>query len=290
MCTGVDDRMSNDMGLNTNLVQQDWEDIFDTITDIITIHDRDYNIIWANKAAKKMFRLPSLEGKNLKCFKHYHGADNPPDECPSCNCLKTGTPLVVEFFEPHLNKFLEVRAMPRLKDKEITGLIHIVRDITERKRVEGAFIQSRENLIEQSRKIKESNTALKVLLGRIENDKKVLEDKMLMNIKLLIEPYVEKLKHGSDGDVNLEYINILESNLNNIASSFSLKMSSQYFGLTPKEIQIANLIKEGKQSKDIAEILHSSFETINCHRQNIRKKLGISNSKVNLRSFLLSLS
>jgi PAS domain S-box-containing protein len=290
MYTGVYDSMSNDMGLNTNLVQQDWEDIFDTITDVITIHDRDYNIIWANKAAKKMFGLSSLDGKKLKCFKHYHGTDTPPDKCPSCNCLKTGSPLVVEFFEPHLNKFLEVRAMPRLKDNQITGLIHIVRDITERKRVEGAFIQSREDIIEKSRKIKESNTALKVLLGRIENDKKALEDKILMNIKLLIEPYIEKLKHGSSGGLDLKYINILESNLNNIASSFSIKMSSQYFGLTPKEIQIASLIREGKQSKDIAEMLHSSFETINCHRQNIRKKFGISNSKTNLRSFLLSLS
>ncbi len=117
--------------------RQDWEDTFNTITDMITIHDRDFNIIKANKAAEKILNLPLLKDMKTKCYKYYHGSEDAPEGCPSCNCLKTGRPANFEIFEPHLNMFIEIRAMPRLdRDNRLIGLIHVVRDITERKKME----------------------------------------------------------------------------------------------------------------------------------------------------------
>jgi PAS domain-containing protein len=118
--------------------QQEWEDTFNTITDMITVHDKDYNIIRANKAAEKFLKLPDLRvNKVVKCFKYYHGTDCPPQGCPSCDCYKTGKPASFELFEPHLNMFIEIRAIARFDDNnQIIGLIHIVRDITEQKRIE----------------------------------------------------------------------------------------------------------------------------------------------------------
>jgi PAS domain S-box-containing protein len=118
--------------------KQDWEDSFNTITDMITIHDKDYNIIRANKAAEKLLKLPKLEEiLNVKCFKYYHGTDGPPEGCPSCDCYKTGKPATFEIFEPNLNMFIEIRAIARLDDNnQIVGLIHVVRDITERKKIQ----------------------------------------------------------------------------------------------------------------------------------------------------------
>ena len=118
----------------------DWEDTFETITDMITIHDMDFNIVNANKAAIKTLGLPFLYKKKSKCYEFYHGKHHPPDNCLSCQCLLTGKPTSFETFEPHLDKHLEVRAIPRFDShKQMVGTIHIVRDLTERKKVEEAL-------------------------------------------------------------------------------------------------------------------------------------------------------
>ncbi len=139
----VDRDISDRKKMESYILQSklDWEDTFDTITDMITIHDKDFNIIRANKAAKEMLKLPSLEvTKAIKCYEYYHGMDCPPENCLSCACLETGTPDSFEIFEPHLNKYLEIRAMPRLdRDNRVIGLVHVIRDISERKKVEDAL-------------------------------------------------------------------------------------------------------------------------------------------------------
>ncbi|MBI5664848.1 MAG: diguanylate cyclase [Nitrospirae bacterium] len=115
---------------------QDWEDTFNSITDMITIHDRDFNIIRANNAAEKILGLPFLL-PGTKCYKYYHGKDDPMTGCPSCDCLKTGMSVSFEMFEPYLNMFLEIRSIPRFDaNKKLAGLLHVVRDISERKKME----------------------------------------------------------------------------------------------------------------------------------------------------------
>ncbi|MBI5408380.1 MAG: PAS domain-containing protein [Nitrospirae bacterium] len=121
----------------TAIFTHELKDIFDTITDMITVHDMDFNILHANEAAKEMLQLPSSSVTKMKCFKYYHGTGGPPKGCPSCECLKTGLPAAFELFEPHLNKNIEIRAIPRFDgNNRAIGLIHIVRDITQRKQSE----------------------------------------------------------------------------------------------------------------------------------------------------------
>ena len=117
--------------------EQDWEETFNTITDIITIHDRDFNIIRANAAARKALGLPTPGTSAVKCYEYYHGKEGPADGCVTCRSLKTGKPSKIEFFEPHLKMFAEISAIPRLdSDNNVVGLIHIVRNITDRKKNE----------------------------------------------------------------------------------------------------------------------------------------------------------
>jgi PAS domain S-box-containing protein len=167
--------------------------------------------------------------------------------------------------------------------------IVIFRDITGRKQAEKALRKREAELEIRASELEELNAALRVLLKKREEDQKELEEKVLSNVKELVLPYVERLKKGALGVKRDTYLNILQSNLENVVSPFVRKLSSTYLGLTPTEIHVANLVKEARDTKTIAQLLNMSPRTVETHRQNIRKKLGLKNKKANLRTHLLSM-
>jgi PAS domain S-box-containing protein len=162
-------------------------------------------------------------------------------------------------------------------------------EIRERKQAEQALKKREKELKNNAVQLRELNSALKVLLEKKDEDRVDLEEKMVTNIRELIFPYLVKLNNGNLPEKEKAFVNIVESNLKDIMSPFARSLSSKYLGLTPSEIQVANLIKQGKTTKDIAELMNLSPRTIEFHRDNIRNKLDIKNKKVNLRTHLLSL-
>jgi PAS domain S-box-containing protein len=166
----------------------------------------------------------------------------------------------------------------------------LILEIKERKHAEAALRRKAKELHLHSGKLQEMNAALKVLLKQREEDKRELEEKVMANVKELLLPYLEELKTSRldpRGKVN---VSILEANLDSIISPFTHKLSSKYSGFTPREIQVANLIRQGKSTKDIAEFMGISLSAINLYRNRIRHKLGIITKKINLRSHLMTLS
>ncbi|MCG2722345.1 MAG: PAS domain S-box protein [Thermodesulfovibrionales bacterium] len=177
----------------------------------------------------------------------------------------------------------------KLRDNKF-GVGGYIRDITERKKAD-ELIKKRERELEmKTQNIEETNIALNVLLKKRDEDKIELEEKVSSNIKELVFPYLEKLKMCALDAKQKNYVNILESNLNQVILPFSVRLSSRFLNFTPSEIRVANLLRQGKMNKEIGELLHSSPRTIAFHRENIRKKLGLKNKKTNLKSYLLSLS
>ena len=163
------------------------------------------------------------------------------------------------------------------------------KDITRQKHAE-ARVREREAALKiQKYELEELNTALKVLLKRVQQDKTELEARVLANVKALVMPYVEHLKNDHLNVQQKACLNRVKSNLERIVSPFAHTLSSNFVGLTPREIQVARLVKDGKTAKEIAELLFMSVRTVESHKKNIRKKVHINHTNKNLRSHLLSM-
>ncbi len=163
-------------------------------------------------------------------------------------------------------------------------------DITEKKKT-ALKLKDYENEIHvQAVNLEETNTALKVLLRHRDEDQTAIEQKIVANINKLVFPYLEKLETMKLNEIQLQHLDVIRTNLNSIISPFLRNLTIEQRNLTPREIQIAGLVKDGKTTKEITEILNISSTAIDFHRKNIRLKLGIKNKRTNLRSLLLSLS
>ncbi|MBU0986410.1 MAG: helix-turn-helix transcriptional regulator [Proteobacteria bacterium] len=136
--------------------------------------------------------------------------------------------------------------------------------------------------------LKEANDALEAIANKRKEDKEHLENKVVTNVQEMVLKYIAKIKKTELDDQQKVFLDIVESNLNEITSPLSTELSLKYPYLTPTEIQIANLIKQGLPSKKIAEIINISSRTVDAHRKNIRKKIGLESRNINLRSHLLS--
>ena len=179
---------------------------------------------------------------------------------------------------------------PVFENNHVIGIQGVLTNITKRKQAEEALLEKDKKLKRQAQHLEEINTALKVLLEHREEEKKKSEENILSNVQKLIFPYIDKLKNSRLADKNKTYVDIIRSNLKDLISPFGNTLSSKYSTLTPTEIQVADLIKHGRTSKEIASLLNVSVKAISFHRGNIRKKLGLVNKKINLRSHLQSLS
>jgi PAS domain S-box-containing protein len=157
-----------------------------------------------------------------------------------------------------------------------------VMDITELEEKES-------ELLAKSHNLEDLNTALRVMLKQRAEDREELEQTLLSNVKELIMPNLEKLRKGGTEQSRQTYHDLIASNLEEMFSPFSRKLSTRFRSLTTTEVQVAHLIKDGKNSKEIADVMSVSSSAIDVYRYRIRRKLGLNNQKVNLRSYLLSL-
>jgi PAS domain S-box-containing protein len=173
-------------------------------------------------------------------------------------------------------------------DGKATGIQGVVTDITEHKRIDEALEQRERELIANSRELAEINTAMRVMLRQLQNDREEFEQKVMTNVSKLIMPHVEKLKKSCLAKRDLACVAAIESQLKDIISPFIRKLSRD-FNLSPKELRIVNFIREGKTSKDIANLLHLSKGTVDIYRNQVRKKLGINGKQNNLKLFLASI-
>ena len=200
--------------------------------------------------------------------------------------------------------WVEVNRRPLLDGTHVVGVLGVSRDITRRKKLEGQLKRHQDHLEEiveertrelqsskeeleiKARELEAANMALKVLLRQRDDDKKELEDRLASNMRRLILPYFEKVKDSRLDAQTRSYLGIMETNLNEIVSPFLHTLTR--FNLTPKETQVASLIKDGKTTKEIAKVMGVSPKSIDIYRNRIRKKMNLNKRKTNLQIYLQS--
>lgn len=135
--------------------------------------------------------------------------------------------------------------------------------------------------------LQEANTALRILLSRIEQEKQEIYRDIKMNVEKILMPILHALSSQLPS-TQRKYVEMLQTNLLEVASPFVSQLSLSYHSMTPTEIAICNMIRNGMHTKEIAGMRGVSEATINRHREKIRRKLNLTNQDVNLATFLQS--
>ncbi|NIO49687.1 MAG: PAS domain S-box protein [Candidatus Aminicenantes bacterium] len=181
-------------------------------------------------------------------------------------------------YREHLEEMVEERTTEIKAANE-----RLKQEIAERKNVERALLGSEAKLQKQKSALEQKNVALREVIAQIEVEKRRIKEDIENNINIAVSPILEKLKIEKPAP---KYVNLIQHHLNELTSSFSSKITKKSLKLTPREIEVCNMVKGGLKSKDISNLLNISYRTVEKHRKNIRQKLEISNKRINLTSFL----
>jgi len=170
----------------------------------------------------------------------------------------------------------------------LNGLCQRVGQTIERLESRKILEQAEITLRNQKEELEHKNIALKELLCQIELEKQNLRENVVTNVEKLLLPNLRRLKRTSPA-LNAKHLTAIEQNLENLTPSLGRKASDLNIKLTPREIEICGMIKNGLLSKEISDALHLSPATIEVHRNSIRRKLGITNKDINLTTYLQTL-
>ncbi|MGD0275443.1 MAG: PAS domain S-box protein [Syntrophales bacterium] len=275
--------------------EQKYRAILDKAPDAVLLRNIHGNVIDANEQATKLFgyRKQELIGQHLSDI-------YPPEELEKA---KKAFDIVKQRGKARLDDAYILRKDGQKINVDASGscftvsseaLYQIIfRDVTEqRKRQEqlkNAKVELEARIVERTMELMEANTALKVLMSHREKEKYEDEEKLLTNLQGQVLPYIHNLMKGQLNSKQKDELKMLEKNLQGVMSEFLTRFQSNVSKFTPKEIQVASLIKEGMGTKEIARLMNVSTKTVDIFRYNIRKKLGLNNRSTNLRSHLLSM-
>jgi|GEM_PF-5444689 PAS domain S-box-containing protein len=252
--------------------------LVETTSDFILVMDLEGIVVYINQAVKNIANGFKIEGRHItdiipagqidrhkeQLRKRREGIDDRWNYQADVVCPR-GRIIHLDI----TSTLLKNKGMP-------SGVLFVAKDKTHQKQVQ--------------KQLEDYNTALKVLLQHRDEERKTLGSTILSNIKEVIMPCLERLKKSKVNSAQKTDLELLESRLKSIMSPFSDALSSTHPRMTNQEVQIVNLVMEGRSTKEIADVLHIAERTVSFHRNRIRKKLGICNKKTDLKSHLFSIS
>jgi PAS domain S-box-containing protein len=263
-----------------------WEETFDAALDIIALISTDFEILKINKTGYENIGKSPEELVGKKCYEVVHGLDAPIKGCPCAKALETKSSGIGEV-KDHGRTYMTTASPIWDENNEIIALAHTVKDITEEKKAEKLLHNANKDL---ERKVRErtadldrKNIALQEIIAQIGIEKNRMNEDIKVNIEKVIFPILEKMKKDQE---NNKYVDVLMNCIKDLSSSYGINITNGSPKLSPREIEICNMVKAALTNKEIAKILNISRQTVEWHRKKIRQKLGIVNNGINLSSYL----
>lgn len=255
--------------------------IFQTVGKGILLIDSDLEIFKANDMASEMYGIPQevLIGTSYRSLTDDKGMALMSDVCET---LVDGEIRNIEC----LSTYVDGRKFPSMltvASMTLEGQIYwpiIVWDISEQKDLET-------HLLNQKLQAEEMNVTLRNVLGTIESQRKEFEQNIRRRIQTSILPAIEKVRAEDNNTVRSSYLFLLRQQLIELTTGFDTALDGDLLKLSKTELQICKYIRAGLAGKEICDAMNLAFETIQTHRKNIRKKLGLRGRSVNLYTFLL---
>lgn len=279
-------------------IEGPYKDILDSLSAHIAILDEHGVIKQTNRAWKEFGAANGLGGAGDSIGQNYldicNSSEDETGELAALGIRKVLADEVQEFnmqypcHSPAEDRWFIMRAA-KLRTTPEPHAVVSHENITPVIKVQNELLKKEKELSRQKKMLEDSNTALKVLLEHREQDRVHMEENILVNIRKLVKPYLAELRFTVQDVRNRNLVKIIASRLDEITSPFLNRLTSLNRVLTPREIDVAVLVREGRTSKEIAELLTISVSGVDFHRKKIRNKLGLTNEKYNLRSYLLSL-
>ncbi|MGD9807780.1 MAG: PAS domain S-box protein [Deferribacterales bacterium] len=253
--------------------------LFTSAGEGIMLADAELNVVQANQKAADMYGLTTATLEGVSCIMITHPASI--DSLRLAASIKEG-----EVWHGEINSITKsgdiFPASVTVNKFKLGGkdFLHIiVRNITQQKSME-------EYLKQEKTKAEEMNVTLRNVMKAIDKEKEELELSISQKVLTTIIPSVQKLAGESNSEIRQMYLNIVRDQLSGLTKSTGSMNNEDIMKLTKSEIQVCQMIQSGSSSKDIAETMNISFETVQTHRKNIRKKLGLSGKDVNLFAYL----
>jgi DNA-binding CsgD family transcriptional regulator len=266
--------------------------IFDHSPDGISILDLDFTILGVNTAMERWYaHTGPIVGR--KCHEVYHGRSSPCENCPTKVTLATGRPqdAIVPYEEgpEQVRGTQELSVFPLFDDNgRMFCLIEYVREITDLAADRQIVERLKKRIQFQDQTLQEQEAALAVLLRRGDQAARRVANDVLSNIGMSVTPLIARIKERADAGLR-EDLALLEGRLARVTSPLMRRLSGRHKEFTQREREIAELILEGKSSKEIAEHFCLTVKAVDFHRMNLRRKLNMGSSGQSLQSKLTEL-
>lgn len=258
--------------------------IFMAVGEGILLVDEDFEIVRANHRASEIFGLleQNLIGTGIRSLTDAAGAKQ---LIRFFNDLIEGQRQSTELTGVYVDgrTFPATLTATRIDFNETRCWPIIVHDNSHRTSLEN-------RLNEEKRQTEEMNLTLKNVMKSIENEQKDLENRVASKIRMTLLPALDKIDKAADASVRRSYIQLFREQLLSLTAGFKKELDPSLLRLSRTEIEVCRFIQVGRSTKEICEVMNLSFETIQTHRKNIRRKLSLNGEKVNLHAFLANRS